>query len=78
MRTREKTPARCRLLGHDWRFGVEGSEVVWSCTRACGAGGRRAYADEREARRRAALFARKPRPPARFLRLLGGSSERER
>jgi hypothetical protein len=76
--------ARCRLLGHRWSFGVEGSDVVWTCTRCHDAGGRRRYPDERQARFHAAYFDHAaPKPPGPFLAAFGGlvprsSSERDR
>jgi hypothetical protein len=64
---------RCRLLGHRWRFGVDGRDVVWACERCEQAGGRRSYADAREARYHAAYFDRaRPKPPAPFLAAFGG------
>jgi hypothetical protein len=69
---------RCRLLGHRWRFGVEGREVIWACERCGAAGGRRAYADAREARYHAAYFDRaRPKPPGPFLAAFGGLMPRK-
>jgi hypothetical protein len=70
---------RCRLFGHDWSFGTKGREVMWDCARCGRHGGRRLYADAREAHRHAMVFERsRPKPPGVFLAAFGGLLARDR
>jgi len=66
-------PLACTLLGHRWRFGVDGCDVVWRCVRGC-EGGRRAYDDPAEARLMARRLGRgAPGPPLGLLTALSGT-----
>jgi hypothetical protein len=51
----------CRVLGHRYRFRAEGATMVWECGRGCGAGGRKEYVSEGDARRYARAFDREDR-----------------
>jgi hypothetical protein len=46
----------CRVLGHRYRFRVEGATMLWSCQRGCGAAGVKTYASEAAAARYARAF----------------------
>lgn len=64
---------RCRVFDHRWTFLVQGSDLIWGCERCGHLGGRRSYAEPREARRFAAAFNKgKPKPPGVFLAVFGG------
>jgi hypothetical protein len=54
-------PLRCRLIGHRFRFASDGATMTWSCTRGCGAGGRKEYATAADAERYARAFDREDR-----------------
>jgi hypothetical protein len=49
----------CRALGHRYRFRAEGTRLVWTCERACGAGGEKAYPTAEQAQRYAVSFDRR-------------------
>jgi hypothetical protein len=46
----------CRVFGHRYRFGNEGTTMRWACERGCGAGGEKEYLTAAEARRYARAF----------------------
>jgi hypothetical protein len=52
---------RCRVLGHRYRFGSEGSTMHWHCERGCGDSGSKVYESAADARRYAAAFDREDR-----------------
>jgi hypothetical protein len=64
----------CRILGHRFEFRSEGSEMHWTCTRGCGAGGSKRYESAGEASRYARGLERDARSPgdgrAPFIALL--------
>ncbi len=51
----------CRLLGHRYRFCVEGRTMRWSCRRGCGAGGEKTYPTSAQARRYASALEHEDR-----------------
>jgi hypothetical protein len=52
---------RCRVLGHRFRFDVDGPVLRWTCQRGCGASGAKTYPSPERARRYAAAFDREDR-----------------
>ncbi|WP_228759896.1 hypothetical protein [Pseudactinotalea sp. HY158] len=54
-------PLVCTVFGHDYHFTADGSTMRWTCTRRCGAGGRKEYADPESAARYAHAFDRRDR-----------------
>jgi hypothetical protein len=46
----------CQVLGHRYRFAVDGRTMRWSCQRGCGAGGERTYATVADAQRYASAL----------------------
>lgn len=54
--------ARCRLLGHRYRFTATGAQMTWSCERdGCAAGGSKLYPTAADASRFAAALDREDR-----------------
>ena len=51
----------CRVLGHRYRFDVDGRTMRWTCERNCGALGEKIYATPADARRYASAFDREDR-----------------
>jgi hypothetical protein len=49
----------CRALGHRYRFRAEGTRLVWTCERVCGAGGEKVYPTAEQAQRYAVAFDRR-------------------
>lgn len=48
----------CRIFGHRYRFGADGTVLRWWCGRGCDVGGRKTYADPERVRAYAAAFDR--------------------
>jgi len=52
-------PFLCAVFAHDYSFEASGSELIWRCTRGCGAEGRRTYSSAAQAAQLAAAFNRR-------------------
>jgi hypothetical protein len=51
----------CRVFGHRYRFGADGSAMTWTCARCGRPGGEKSYGSPAEAERFAAAFDREDR-----------------
>lgn len=65
--------ARCRILGHRWRFAADGRILRWTCLRCATVGGERRYESAADARKLARhLETHAPGPPRGLLAALAG------
>lgn len=59
VRSRPALRVGCLVFGHDYRFTAEGPTMRWACSRGCGAGDEKIYANAGDAARYARAFDRR-------------------